>query len=137
MIRMEFDVKSPILGFENVTRVKLEKIDDIFMKLTNANDIVPSFTLVNPFILREYSFEIPTAIQVLLEIKDDNSSKLLITNIMVLYKNIMNSTINFLAPLIFNFDNKTMAQVVLDGFKYTNYGVSESISKYIKDNARN
>lgn len=134
---MEFNVKSPILGFENMTTVRLEKIDDVFMKLTNVDDSIPSFTLVNPFVLREYSFEIPTAIQVLLEIKDDNSSNLLIANIMVLYKNIKDSTVNFLAPLVFNFDNKTMAQVVLDGFKYPSYGISESISKYIKNNEEN
>lgn len=131
---MEFEVKSPILGFENMLRVKLEKIDDIFMKLTNANDSVPSFTLVNPFVLREYTFEIPTAIQVLLDISNEKSDNLLITNIMVLYKEIKDSTINFLAPLVFNFYNKTMAQVVLDGIKYPNYGISESISKYIKYN---
>lgn len=130
---MEFEVKSPILGFENVTKMKLEKIDDIFMKLTNSSSSTPAFTLVNPFVLRDYSFEIPTAIQVLLDIKEGESKNILIANIMVIYKEIKDSTINFLAPLVFNFDNSTMAQVVLDMAKYPQYNIAEPISNFIKE----
>lgn len=130
---MEFEVKSPILGFENVTKVKLEKIDDIFMKLTNSNAQTPAFTLVNPFALREYSFEIPTALQVLLELDENKSNNILIANIMVVYKDIKDSTINFRAPLVFNFDNQTMAQVVLDIMQYPEYGIAEPISSFLKE----
>ncbi len=130
---MEFEVKSPILGFENVSRMKLEKIDDIFMRLDNVSGDLPSFTLVNPFALCEYNFEIPTAIQVLLEIDSEKTKNILIANIMVIYKEIKDSTINFLAPLIFNFDNQTMAQVVLDVMKYPQYSISEPISKFLKE----
>ncbi len=130
---MEFEVKSPILGFENISRMKLEKIDDIFMRLDNASGDLPSFTLVNPFALCEYSFEIPTAIQVLLDIDGEKTKNILIANIMVVYKEIKDSTINFLAPIVFNFDNKTMAQVVLDMMKYPQYGISEPISKFLKE----
>lgn len=129
---MEFEVKSPILGFENIAKMKLEKIDDIFMKLTNANGDSPSFTLVNPFAFCEYNFEIPTAIQVLLDIDENKNNDILIANIMVVYKEIENSTINFVAPLVFNFTNNTMAQVVLDMIKYPQYNISEPISKFIK-----
>lgn len=128
---MEFEVKSPILGFENVNKMKLEKIDEIFMKLTNANEEMPTFTLVNPFALREYSFEIPSAIEVLLDL-DETKSDILIANIVVVYKEIENSTINFLAPLVFNFKNHTMAQVVLDVMKYPQYSIAEPISNFIK-----
>lgn len=130
---MEFEVKSPILGFENVSRMKLEKVDDIFMRLCNASGDLPSFTLVNPFALCEYSFEIPTAIQVLLDIDGEKTKNILIANIMVIYKEIKDSTINFLAPIIFNFDNQTMAQVVLDIMKYPQYSISEPISKFLKE----
>ncbi|RDU65032.1 flagellar assembly protein FliW [Helicobacter sp. MIT 14-3879] len=130
---MEFEVKSPILGFENITKMKLEKIDDIFMKLTNSSSSSPAFTLVNPFVLCEYSFEIPTAIQVLLDI-NEKSKNILIANIMVVYKEIKDSTINFIAPLVFNFDNHTMAQVVLDITKYPQYNIAEPISNFIKGN---
>lgn len=125
---MIFEVKLPILGFEQVTKMKLEKIDDLFMKLYNADGEVPQFVLVNPFVLREYEFDVPSNIKILLDL--DNSKNLLIANIMVIQKPIENSLINFLAPLVFNFDNLTMAQVVLDSITYPTYGLDEPISKY-------
>lgn len=125
---MIFDVKSPILGFEKVAKMKLEKIDDIFIRLSNAEDEVPVFTLINPFVLREYEFDVPVALKVLLDL--ENSKNIFTANIMVIQTPIQNSTINFLAPVIFNFDNHTMGQVVLDSLKYPQYGLAESISNY-------
>jgi len=126
---MEFEVKAPILGFENVKRMKLEKIDDLFMRLKNCDEETPSFTLVNPFMLRDYQFETPIAFKVLLDIKDETNY--LILNIMILHKPLENSSVNFIAPLVFNFDNNTMGQVVLDSTKFPDYGLAETISKYI------
>ena len=128
---MVFDVKSPILGFEDVSKMKLEKIDDIFMRLSNTEAIAPVFVLINPFVLREYDFEVPTAIKLLLDL--DTSKNILVANIMVMQNPLQNSTINFLAPVVFNFDNHTMAQVVLDSFKYPQYGLAEPISKWYKE----
>ncbi len=125
---MVFEVKSPILGFENVTKMKLEKIDELFMKLFNADGEVPHFTLVNPFLLREYEFDVPSNIKILLDL--NNAKNIAVANIMVIQKPIEHSTINFLAPLIFNFDNLTMAQVVLDSTQYPMYSLSESIGQY-------
>ena len=128
----EFIVKSPILGFEDITKMKLEKIDDIFMKLSNADASLPCFTLVNPFALWDkYSFEIPSAIQVLLDLQEGKTQDILIANIMVVYKEITDSTINFIAPIVFNFDNKTMAQVVLDAPKYPHYSIDEPIATFL------
>ncbi len=126
---MEFEVKSPILGFENVNRMKLEKIDDVFMKLFNLDEEHPSFTLVNPFALREYEFEIPLAIKLLLDLRENTN--LLILNIMIVQNPIENSTVNFVAPVLFNFDNQTMGQVVLDSTRYVKFGLAEPISDYI------
>ena len=125
---MIFEVKSPILGFVSVAKMKLEKFDDLFMKLYNAEGEVPHFTLVNPFLLREYEFDVPASIKILLDLSD--AKNLLIANIMVIQQPIENSTINFLAPLIFNFDNLTMAQVVLDSTQYPLYSLNEPIGKY-------
>ena len=125
---MVFEVKSPILGFENVTKMKLEKIDELFMKLFNADGEVPHFTLVNPFLLREYEFDVPSNIKILLDL--NNAKNIAVANIMVIQKPIEHSTINFLAPLIFNFDNLTMAQVVLDSTQYPMYSLSELIGQY-------
>ncbi|RDU61045.1 flagellar assembly protein FliW [Helicobacter marmotae] len=131
---MVFEVKSPILGFENVTKMRLEKIDDLFMKLTNADYEVPHFTLVNPFLLREYEFDVPASIKILLDL--DNAKNLLIANIMVIQTPIERSTINFLAPLIFNFDNLTMAQVVLDSMQYPSYSLNEPIGTYYNQDSQ-
>jgi len=133
---MIFEVKSPILGFERVTRMEFEKIDELFMRVSNPDgeENVPTFTLVNPFLLRNYEFEIPTALKLLLDL--DNCQNLLVANIMVLQNPIEDSTINFLAPLVFNFDNHTMAQVVLDSINYPQYSIAEPIRVYCdKDEA--
>ncbi len=128
---MVFEVKSPILGFEDVVKMRLEKIDDIFMRLNNVDGVAPIFILINPFVLREYEFEVPVAIKLLLDL--ESSKNILVANIMVMQRPIHNSTINFLAPVVFNFDNQTMAQVVLDSFRYPNYGIAEPISKWYKE----
>lgn len=131
---MIFEVKSPILGFEHVDKMKLEKLDEIFLRLTNANDSAPIFTLVNPFALREYEFEVPMALKLLLDL--ENSKNILTANIMVMQNPIERSTINFLAPLVFNFDNFTMAQIVLDSIKYPQYSLAEPIANYYPQDSK-
>lgn len=126
---MQFDLKLPILGFETVSKMELHKIDDIFLRLESVGE-GPSFTLVNPFVLREYAFDIPSSLQALLGILPE--SNLLIYNIMILQTPIENSTINFVAPLIFNTDNQTMAQIIVDN--RTDFGIAEPIKKYLKEN---
>ncbi len=109
---MEFEVKKPILGFENITKVEFEEIDGLFATLSPSNSKLPAFTLVNPYQLKEYSFDIPKDVQVLLDIKEN--SKVLVYNIVVLHNPITESVVNFKAPLIFNVDNKTMAQFIIE-----------------------
>ncbi|BCD46394.1 flagellar assembly protein FliW [Helicobacter suis] len=128
---MHFSVKSPILGFEHVHTMDLEKIDEIFMRLRNTDAPTPTFTLVNPFALRAYEFEIPLALQLLLNL--DKAKNILIANIMVIKTPLKESTINFLAPLVFNFDHQLMAQVILDSTKYPRYQISEKISNFYQE----
>ncbi|NPA56001.1 MAG: flagellar assembly protein FliW [Epsilonproteobacteria bacterium] len=109
---MVYDVKKPILGFEDVLKVELNEIDGLFSTVKAVDKEVPNFTVVNPYQLREYSFDIPKDVQVLLDIKED--SKLLVYNIVVLHNPITESVVNFKAPLIFNQDNHTMAQFVIE-----------------------
>ena len=109
---MLYNVKKPILGFENVLQVELHEIDGLFSSLDAIGSEIISWTLVNPYHLREYSFDIPKDVQVLLDIKED--SEILVYNIVVLSNPITDSVINFKAPLLFNKDNGTMAQFVLE-----------------------
>ncbi|MCK9371749.1 MAG: flagellar assembly protein FliW [Sulfuricurvum sp.] len=126
---MQFDLKLPLLGFESVSKMELQKIDDIFMRLESIGE-GPSFTLVNPFALREYSFDIPSSLQALMEITSE--SNILIYNILILHTPIEDSTINFVAPLIFNTDNQTMAQIIIDN--RADFSITDPIRNYLSVN---
>jgi flagellar assembly factor FliW len=126
---MTYEVKSPLLGFDDIKKMKLTKIDDIFMKLEDCDKSGVSFTLIDPYALRPYSFDIPIDFQKALEIKND--SKLLVYSIMIIQDPIEKSAINFLAPVIFNQDNKTMGQIILDNVKYPDFHIVETLSNYL------
>lgn len=125
---MIFAVKAPIPGFEHIKEVQLEKIDDFFYKCVSKTDTTV-FTLINPFMIRPYEIEIPDFFKETLGIGD--KPNIAILNMMIVATPIETSTINFIAPLIFNVDNATVAQVVLDVNKHPNLGLMESISNYL------
>jgi flagellar assembly factor FliW len=127
---MVFELKSPLLGFENIDKMKLEEIDDLFYKLSNEDGGQPNFILVNPFALRDYSIDIPNNIKELLHIS--KHEQVLVYNIMITKQPIEDSTINFAAPIIFNKETKEMAQIILDSNRYPQYGLIEKISSFSK-----
>ncbi len=125
---MTFEVKSPIPGFDQVKKVELEKIDDFFMRLKSCDDDTV-FMLVNPFLLREYDFEVPEYFKNLLQLEEHKNT--LVLNIMIVSTPVETSVVNFIAPLVFNIDNNSVAQVLLDSNKYKEYGIMENISNYL------
>lgn len=125
---MLFDLKMPLLGFESIMKMRLEKVDDIFMRLKAPDADEPSFTLINPFVLRDYSFDIPVSVQQLMGIKE--KSNLLIYNIIVVQNPIEKSVVNFIAPIVFNTDNNTMAQVIISDA--SQYGIAEPIATFLE-----
>ncbi|MDH5464878.1 MAG: flagellar assembly protein FliW [Thiovulaceae bacterium] len=125
---MEYEVKVPLLGFENIFSVTLSKIDDIFAKITTSDE-GPTFTLINPYALREYSFDIPQATQVILDLNQD--SEILLYNMVIIHNPIEESTVNFIAPIIFNASNNTMAQIILDSTKHKDFGIAEPIKNFM------
>lgn len=54
---------------------------------------------------------------------------------MIIATPIESSTINFIAPLIFNTDNGTVAQVLLDAAQYPDFGLMESVANYLNKEA--
>lgn len=126
---MIYQVKTPILGFEQTEAVEFQKIDEMTAKITDIKNPDISFTLINPYALREYSFDVPTPVQVLLEMNQE--SKINVFNILVLQTPVEKSLVNFLAPLLFNEDNGTMGQAVLSGKEYPDFGVSVEIENYL------
>lgn len=125
---MVFKVKSDILGFENIKEVELNKIDDLFLTIKDVDDSTVAFTLVNPYLMRDYEFDLPNSLKALLEINDN--SNINVYNVAVVKDPLDESSINFLAPLIFNHDNKTMAQVALKAREYPQYGFAEPLKLY-------
>ena len=125
---MSYEIKGNILGFENTLNVNINEVDELFSTMIDAENENISFTLVNPYLLREYSFDLSTDIKILLEIEEN--SNVSVYNIVVIQKPLEESTINFLAPIIVNNDNKTVAQAVLDKNRHPDFGMAESIKSF-------
>ncbi|MDA3909380.1 MAG: flagellar assembly protein FliW [Sulfurimonas sp.] len=124
----EYDVKGSILGFEDTLKVNISEIDELFSTIKDADNEDISFTIANPYALREYSFDIPSDIQKLLEIND--KSNVSAYNIVVIQKPLEKSTVNFLAPIVINNDNNKIAQAVLDPVRHPEFGMAESIKSF-------
>lgn len=125
---MQYEVKSTILGFDQIGKVELNEIDELFSTLKSCDGTDIRFTVVNPYVLREYSFDLEPSLRLLLDINEN--SKVLVYNIAVIQDPLEESCINFLAPLIFNQDNATMAQAVLDVKNHPDLGLAEPIKKF-------
>ncbi len=128
---MSYEVKGPILGFEDTKKVDIVQIDELFATMKDVDNEAISFTLVNPYPLREYSFDIPAAVRALLDLKEDSNVR--VYNIVVIQKPLEESRINFLAPIIINEDNQTVAQVVLDPKENPDFGIATPIKEFIKE----
>jgi flagellar assembly factor FliW len=117
---MKFLVKKPILGFENINEVELQKIDDTFAILKdNKGNVL--FTLINPFALREdFDFNVPADVRVLLGL-NENSDVEVYSNV-VMKEPITEAVVNFKAPFIFNKSNNTVSQVILENEGYGKIG---------------
>lgn len=125
---MKYQVKKSILGFEDIQELEITQIDEMFatMKDTNNKDI--AFTIVNPYMLREYSFDVSKSVEVLLNIKED--SNISVYNIVVIKTPLEDSCVNFLAPIIINNDTNELAQEVLSAKDHPDFGMAESIKSF-------
>lgn len=130
---MSYKVRGEILGFEDTAEVNITTVDELFSTMSDvANDDI-SFTIVNPYVLREYSFDIPMDVKILLDMNEN--SKVSVYNIVVIQEPLESSTVNFLAPIVINNDNNKLAQVVLDGKKHPDFGMAEKIKDFTQDKA--
>ena len=128
---MSYEIKGHILGFDDTKKVDIVQIDELFATMRDMENEAISFTLVNPYPLREYSFDVPAATKALLELNDDSNVR--VYNIVVIQKPLEESRVNFLAPIIINEDNKTVAQVVLDPKNNPDFGIATPIKEFIKE----
>ncbi len=116
---MKFKVKKSIPGFENVNDVELSKIDESIAVLKDNEGRV-LFSLINPFVLREYSFDVSADVKALLDINENSNIE--VYNNIVMKDPVTESIVNFKAPFLFNLDNNTCAQLILDEEKFAKLG---------------
>jgi len=124
----KYEVKGTILGFEDTLTVEISEIDELFSTIKDINNKDISFTIANPYFLREYSFDIPSDIQKSLEINE--KTNLSAYNIVVIQKPLEDSTVNFLAPIVINNDNNKIAQIVLNPIRHPEFGMTERIKSF-------
>ena len=127
---MSYEVRGTILGFEDIQNVKINEQDELFSTMKDVGNENLSFTIANPYALREYSFDVPTDVRVLLDINE--KSNISVYNVVVVQEPAEDSTVNFLAPIIVNNDNKKIAQAVLDAKKHPDFGMAERIKSFKK-----
>lgn len=125
---MTFEIVSPILGFEDVKVLEFKKIDDFFANITTNNGF--TWTLVNPFALRKYSFDIPFYAQILLDMQKDSAIE--VYCMVVLQNPLEDSRVNFLAPIVFNTRNKKAIQLVFSALDYPEFSKLESLKEFVK-----
>lgn len=122
-------MKLPILGFEHINEYVFEEVDEAVAKLTATDDSGIAFTLINPYSLREYSFDIPSAARIMLEVEE--SSDLLVYNILAITKPYEKSVVNFLAPILFNKSKGIAGQLILNELQNPDFGYAQEISSFL------
>ena len=125
---MAYEIRGSILGFEDTLNAEIHEVDELFSTIADMDNENISFTVVNPYLLREYSFDLPIDMKVILGI--DEKSSVSVYNIVIIQEPLENSAINFLAPIIVNNDNNKMGQVVLESKKHPDFGMSEKIKSF-------
>ncbi|WP_324173036.1 flagellar assembly protein FliW [Sulfurimonas sp.] len=63
----------------------------------------------------------------------NEKSNVSVYNIVVIQNPLENSTINFIAPIIVNNDNNKIAQAILNEKNHPNFGITESIKSFKKN----
>ena len=115
-----FNFVMPIIGFDMLHKFIIldPNKDTLFKWLQSIEDPALAFPIISVSALNlDYTIDLPDNIVETLDIK--NVESLFVMNITSIPQdNPKGTTINLLAPLIFNLDNQNAAQVVLSGSGY-------------------
>ncbi len=126
-----FDFVLPIIGFDALRKfVILEpNKDSLFKWLQSVEDPALAFPIISVASLDfDYTIDLPDSTVEALGI--ENVESVLVMNITSIPQdNPRGTTINLLAPLIFNIDNNTAGQIVLSG---SGYDISCPMFKEVK-----
>lgn len=119
-----------IPGFEDKTKfIMLDQEEAPFYYLQSTEEEELAFVVVDPFLFYpEYEFELPDSEKEELKI----GSELVIRCVLTLNKQIERSTINLLAPIVFNPEQRRGKQIVLH---QTNYQTKHPLGPAAADEA--
>lgn len=115
-----FKFALPIIGFNELRKYVILDLnkDHIFKWLQSVEDPALAFPIVSVFSFNsDYSIDIPD--NVVEALKISNVESLLVMNIASIpQENPQNTTINLLAPIVFNLDEQLAGQIILSGSGY-------------------
>lgn len=115
-----FNFAMPIIGFDMLHKFIIldPNKETLFKWLQSVEDPTLAFPIISVSALDlDYTIDLPD--NVVEDLNITNVESLLVMNITSIPQdNPKGTTINLLAPLIFNLDNQTAAQVVLSGSGY-------------------
>jgi len=109
--QITYTIKYPLPGFDHIEEVYLKKKDKITSLLKSTNDNNFHLYLINAATDKKY-FEIPLGIKTLLDINDTTNYSVYF--IIIIDIEFHNSTINLGAPILFNEDNCSVAQCIIN-----------------------
>ncbi len=125
-----FNFVLPIIGFDELSKyiVLDPNKDSMFKWLQSVEDGGLAFPIISVASL-DYDYSIDLDDNVVAALEITNAESLLVMNITSIPQdNPKGTTINLLAPLIFNLDNQKAAQIVLSG---SGYDISHPMFKNI------
>lgn len=115
-----FEFVLPIIGFDELKKFVILDLnkDNFFKWLQSVEDPNLAFPVVSVFSMNvDYSIDLPDNIVDILKIQDVEN--LLVMNIASIpQNNPQGTTINLLAPLVFNLESLLAGQVILSGSGY-------------------
>lgn len=115
-----FKFALPIIGFNELRKFVILDLnkDNIFKWLQSVEDPGLAFPIVSVFSFNsDYSIDIPD--NVVEALKISNVESLLVMNIASIPQdNPQDTTINLLAPIVFNLDEQLAGQIILSGSGY-------------------
>lgn len=115
-----FDFVLPIIGFDSLRKFVIidPSQDTLFKWLQSVEEPSLAFPIISVATL-DYDYSIDLTDGVIKSLEITNAESLLVMNITSIPQdNPRGTTINLLAPLIFNLDNQTAGQIVLSGSGY-------------------
>lgn len=115
-----FEMVQPILGYENERKFVLiqHRENDIFkwFQSITTPELAFAVTFASSFGI-EYSYELPDDVQEYLNINEADDI-LTLNTVIIPHENPKASTINLMAPLVFNINTRKGAQIVLQDPKF-------------------